>query len=53
MTYTKVVYATKAEAVAALRTVRAAAATCPWRHEQRVYRCHHCPGWHLTSEPLR
>ncbi|NEW29390.1 hypothetical protein GV790_22320 [Nocardia cyriacigeorgica] len=24
----------------------------PRRRERRTYRCHHCAGWHLTSQPL-
>ena len=25
----------------------------PKRREQRAYRCPHCRGWHLTSQPQR
>lgn len=51
MKCTKVRYGTELGAKIALsQTWRSGSAT---REEMRVYRCRHCYGWHLTSQPRR
>lgn len=50
----KIAYAAKADAKKAKRSCQQMAAggvLC--RQEQRVYRCHRCRCWHLTSAPHR
>ena len=49
----KIRHSSEQKAKAALTGARAAAVlrSGPGRKEQRVYACHLCRGWHLTSQP--
>lgn len=47
----KVRYRDRRQAVDALQVIQAQRPD--GHHECRVYRCPHCRGWHLTSQPLQ
>lgn len=49
----KVRYATRLGAMLAMSRISSADKRSLTKHEQRIYRCPHCRGFHLTSQTYR